>query len=102
VRRHDLDVVSLIAGVVFLALAVIYLVASATDSSIDGRYVWPALLVTLGAGGVAAAVRANTREEQAFRSAGPTAADVPVTAVPVTEVPVTDVPVADVPVADED
>jgi len=66
VRRHDLDWVSLIAGLVFLAFAVVYTIASLTDASFDGRFVWPIVLVALGAAGVATAVTATRREEKIF------------------------------------
>ena len=65
-RRHDLDWVSLIAGAVFLVFAVIYTVASLTDVSIDGRFVWPVVFVALGAAGVATAITATKREEKTF------------------------------------
>lgn len=65
-RRHDLDWVSLIAGAVFLLLAVGYAVSGVTDLELDGRIVWPVVLVALGAGGIATAVSANAREERAF------------------------------------
>jgi len=66
VRRHDLDWVSLIAGLVFLVFAVVYTVASLTDVSLDGRFVWPIILVALGAAGIATAVTATKRDEKAF------------------------------------
>ncbi|MDA8435174.1 MAG: hypothetical protein M0Z98_04240 [Actinomycetales bacterium] len=65
-RRHDLDWVSLIAGLVFLAFATVYGLAALTDVSIDGRFVWPVVFVALGAAGVATAVTATAREEKAF------------------------------------
>ena len=65
-RRHDLDWVSLIAGIVFLSLAIAYAVSGVTDIELDGRIVWPVVLVALGAGGIATAVTANAREERAF------------------------------------
>ena len=65
-RRHDLDWVSLIAGLVFGVFAVAYTVVSLTDVTLDGRFVWPIVLVALGAAGVATAVTATTREERAF------------------------------------
>ncbi len=65
-RRHDLDWVSLIAGLVFLGFATIYGVAALTDLSIDGRLVWPIVFVALGAAGVATAVTATAREERSF------------------------------------
>ncbi len=67
-RRHDLDWVSLVAGVVFAALALAYLVSPLVHTSVDARYVWPVLLVVLGGGGLGAAVRANAREEREFAS----------------------------------
>jgi hypothetical protein len=66
VRRHDLDWVSLIAGLVFLAFAAAYGLAALTDVSIDGRFVWPVVFVALGAAGVATAVTATAREEKSF------------------------------------
>ena len=65
-RRHDLDWVSLIAGAVFTGLALVYLITGITDVSVDGRFVWPVVLVALGAAGVASAIRANQREEEQF------------------------------------
>lgn len=65
-RRHDLDWVSLIAGLVFTGFAVAYLIVGITDTSLDARYVWPIVLVALGVAGVATSIRANTREEKAF------------------------------------
>ncbi len=43
-----------------------YLLVAVTDLSIDGRFVWPVVLVALGGAGVATAVKANQREEQQF------------------------------------
>lgn len=65
-RRHDLDWISLIAGAVFTGLALIYIVTGVADVNLDGRFVWPVVLVALGAAGVATAVKANQREEQQF------------------------------------
>ena len=69
-RRHDLDWVSLIAGLVFGVFAVAYTVVSLTDVTLDGRFVWPIVLVAVGAAGVATAVKATTREEKAFAEIG--------------------------------
>ena len=68
-RRHDLDWVSLVAGLLFTGLALLYVVGSLTDRSLDGRVVWPLVLVALGGAGVAAAITANAREEKAFAAA---------------------------------
>jgi uncharacterized integral membrane protein len=66
VRRHDLDWISLIGGIVFTAIALLYLVVAVTDVSVDQRLVWPLVLVALGAAGIATAVSANMREEKRF------------------------------------
>jgi peptidoglycan/LPS O-acetylase OafA/YrhL len=71
VRKHDLDWVALIAGVLFTGLAAAYLVAAVSDRTVDGRFVWPLVLVAIGAAGVVAAVRANSREEKAFAPLDP-------------------------------
>ena len=72
-RRHELDWVSLIAGIVFLGIAAVYAVAALAGASInvDGRFVWPVVFVALGAAGVATAVTATAREEQAFTAPKP-------------------------------
>ena len=46
-RRHDLDWISLIGGIVFTGIALLYLVVAVTDASIDQRLVWPLVLVAL-------------------------------------------------------
>ena len=68
-RRHDLDWISLIAGAAFAGLALLYLVATSTDLTVDARIVWPVLFVALGAAGVAAAVTATRREESTYARA---------------------------------
>ena len=50
-KRHELDVFSLVSGLVFAAVAVVYLVAAATDSEVEGRWVIPLALIALGVGG---------------------------------------------------
>lgn len=47
-QRHDIDVVSLVAGVVFVAIAGAYGLVRATNASFDAHWVLPALLIGLG------------------------------------------------------
>ena len=62
-RRHDLDLVSLIAGVVFVLVAVVHVVGVATDDALDPMWIAPVLLVGLGVAGLAGALR-GARDEQ--------------------------------------
>jgi hypothetical protein len=77
VRRHDLDWVSLVAGLVFTGLAGAYLLSALTTVSLNPRIVWPIVFVALGIGGLATAIRANNRAEQAFASVPTEATDQP-------------------------
>ena len=63
-KRHDLDWASLIAGTVFLLLAVTHLVGAATDNRPDLRWLLPVLLVGVGVAGVTGAVRGMRRTTQ--------------------------------------
>lgn len=52
-RRHELDLFSLIAGLAFVAVAAGHLLDVTTDLDFDGRWVAPIVLVTLGLAGLA-------------------------------------------------
>lgn len=63
-RRHALDVFSLLSGLVVLAFAVAYLLGAYTDYRLDGRLAVPLLLVGLGIAGLAGAVSAQRRADR--------------------------------------
>ena len=50
--QHDLDIVSLVAGVAFGGAGLVFLVDRATGLS--GRWVWPILLIVVGVAGLLA------------------------------------------------
>ena len=50
--RHDLDVISLIAGVAFGGSALVYLIEHSTG--VSGRWIWPVLLIVIGVAGLLA------------------------------------------------
>lgn len=50
--RHDLDVISLVAGVAFGGAALVFLIDNSTG--VSGRWVWPILLIVLGVAGLLA------------------------------------------------
>lgn len=73
-RRHPLDVFSLLSGLLVLGFAVAYLVGAATEYRLDARLAIPLLLVGLGAAGLAGALVAQRRSDRAMddsRTASP-------------------------------
>jgi hypothetical protein len=48
-RRHDLDPISLVFGFAFTGLGLLFLIGQA-DQALRLRWVWPLLLLALGAG----------------------------------------------------
>ena len=56
-RRHEIDAVSVFAGLLFLIVAGVHIVARATDTDLNLRWMVPAVLVLLGAIGLLSAVR---------------------------------------------
>ena len=62
-RRHDLDLFSLITGVLFVGLAAWHLVDTATDVDLEGGFVVPVLLVALGVVGLAGVLRSGRSPE---------------------------------------
>jgi hypothetical protein len=54
VRRHELDVASLLGGLLFVLVAAGFLVAEATEARLDPDWVVPAILVGVGAVGLVA------------------------------------------------
>ena len=61
-RRHEIDAVSVFAGLLFLVVAGVHIVARATDTDLNLRWMVPAVLVVLGALGLLSAVRSPRPE----------------------------------------
>jgi hypothetical protein len=62
VRRHEIDAVSLVAGLLFLVVAWVHIVARSTETDLNLRWMVPAVLVLLGVLGLLSAVRFPRRE----------------------------------------
>jgi hypothetical protein len=62
VRKHELDVFSLLAGMVFVAVAVVHLVTANTTHSSDVRWVFPVAMVLVGLASLIGLVRRGVRE----------------------------------------
>ena len=60
-ERHGLDLMSLAAGAVFMAVALTHLVLRAANDTVDGHWIGPALLIGVGVMLAAAAVRRIAR-----------------------------------------
>lgn len=63
-KRHELDLVSLIAGIVFLLVAAAYLLGAVVDYDLSLEWVVPALLIGVGAAGLAGSLRPVARESR--------------------------------------
>jgi hypothetical protein len=72
-RRHELDLTSLVAGLVFIGIAVAYLIGSYTSVRIDAGWVLPIGLVGLGVAGLAGSLRVGLRRDDPAKE--PTPAD---------------------------
>jgi hypothetical protein len=64
VKRHQLDLFSLLAGLAFVAIAVLYLLDAAGQLKVNGRLVIPLLLIALGVAGLAGAVHRMARGQR--------------------------------------
>ena len=75
-RRHEIDAVSLVAGLLFLVVAGVHIVARSTETDLNLRWMVPAVLVLLGVLGLLSAVR-FPRPEQVETTADAGAGDEP-------------------------
>ena len=62
-ERHERDAVSLMAGLLLVLLAGAFLLTDLTAVEIDGRWVAPVVLITVGAAGLLATLRSRSGAE---------------------------------------
>jgi hypothetical protein len=60
-KRHPFDVLSFIAGTLFVVLGVAF-ATEGSDVVDQAKWIWPAMLLSLGAAGLAAALRQGDRD----------------------------------------
>jgi uncharacterized integral membrane protein len=65
VWRHDRDTVSLMAGLLLVLLAVVFLVDDLTGLDVDGRWAAPVVLIAVGAAGLLSTLRSGERDSTA-------------------------------------
>ena len=70
-RRHELDLTSLVAGLVFIGIAVAYLIGSYASVRIDAGWVLPIGLVGLGVAGLAGSLRVGLRRDDPEQKPAP-------------------------------
>ena len=63
--RHDRDTVSLMAGLLLVLLAVVFLVDDLTGLDVDGRWAAPVVLIAVGAVGLLSTLRSGGRDSTA-------------------------------------
>jgi hypothetical protein len=61
-RKHELDLTSLVAGLVFVAIAVAYIVGEYSDVVVNAGWVLPLGLIGLGLAGLAGTLRRGLRD----------------------------------------
>jgi cytochrome c oxidase subunit IV len=64
VRKHPIDLFSLISGLLFTGFALAYIVGAYTDVRLDARLALPLALVGLGLAGLAGAMVAQRRADR--------------------------------------
>jgi uncharacterized YccA/Bax inhibitor family protein len=69
VRKHQLDLFSLFAGLIFVGFAVAYSVGAYTDLHVNPKLVLPLLLVGLGVAGLIGALVAQSRADKRVAAA---------------------------------
>ncbi len=70
-RKHPIDLFSLISGLLFTGLAVAYIVGAYTDIRLDARLALPLALVGLGLAGLAGAMVAQRRADRRLTADAP-------------------------------
>ena len=68
-RRHPLDLFSLLSGLVIVGFAIAYFIGAYIDFRLDARLAFPILLVGLGGAGLAGALAAQRRSDRAVEDA---------------------------------
>lgn len=63
-RKHPLDLFSLLSGLLIVGFAAAYFIGAFTEIRLDGRLAFPLLLVGLGAAGLAGALVAQRRSDR--------------------------------------
>jgi hypothetical protein len=64
VKRHEIDIVSLVSGLLFTTLAVVFTLNALSTVTFDIRVVPATVLIVLGIAGVSASVQKTSRSSE--------------------------------------
>ncbi|MEO6711985.1 MAG: hypothetical protein ABIM89_00990 [Mycobacteriales bacterium] len=64
-KRHDLDLTSLVSGAVFIAVGILFLLDLTVEYSASPRWVVPLMLIGIGVAGLLSSVKAGRSPEPA-------------------------------------
>jgi hypothetical protein len=64
VRKHPVDLFSLLSGLLFTGFAIAYVIGAYSDIRLDGRLVVPLVLVGLGVAGLVGSLVAQRRSDR--------------------------------------
>ncbi len=78
-NRHELDAVSLTAGVLFATIAVVSLLGRADIVDVQAKWLWPLVLIGLGLAGLMAALRPDRPDPAVAQPVAPVEPDPVVT-----------------------
>ena len=70
-KRHDIDVISLMGGLLFSALAVVFALHALGAFDVDLRAAPAVALIVAGLGGIAASLASSTRAAERYRDERP-------------------------------
>lgn len=76
-KRHELDLTSLISGAIFIAVGVVFLIDISADYSLRPRWIAALVLLGLGAAGLATSHRTRRSAQPAVAEASVPAASQP-------------------------
>jgi uncharacterized integral membrane protein len=71
VERHERDGVSLMAGLLLVLLAAVFLVDDLTGLDVDGRWAAPVVLIAVGAAGLLSSLRPAIKDGATRGSSAP-------------------------------
>ena len=65
--RHELDLTSLLAGMLFIGLGLAFVLELTEVVDVDARWIWPVLFLGLGAAGLASSLRTVSQRDDTQR-----------------------------------